>query len=132
MRPAGPVGFPIGVDLVEIRKARVFYETHKDHLRAFFTAGEIQKIRQSKKPHEKLAVYLAAKEAVFKALRARRAGFLGFRNIGVVEKRKKLSFRLGENLGRAVYPSSYNLSILKKKEYVVVRCAGISSKNLTS
>ena len=61
MKPEGPVGFPIGVDLVELQKAKAFYETHKGHLRAFFTAGEIRKIRQSQKPHEKLALYLAAK-----------------------------------------------------------------------
>jgi len=57
----------LGIDLVEIKKAKSFYDRHKENLGSFFTAREVLEIKQSKKPHVQMALCLAAKEALFKA-----------------------------------------------------------------
>lgn len=92
----------LGVDLVEIKKAKSFYERHKENLSSFFTAREILEIKESKKPHVELALCLAAKEAVFKARGAvkTRVGMLRFRR---------------SRLGR----KTFQLSFIKKKDYVI-------------
>ena len=49
----------LGVDLIELKKAKTFYLAHRKRLPAF--------IRRSRRPVEALAFYLAKKEAVLKA-----------------------------------------------------------------
>ena len=117
--------FPLGVDLVDTRKAKSFYQTHKDDLDSFFSLEEISKIKKSPKPHKRLAIYLAAKEAVYKALFGTKVGMLGFRNILISQNRNRLSFQLDRSLGRRhLSGQSLKLSIVEKKKYVVVQCGG--------
>jgi phosphopantetheine--protein transferase-like protein len=97
----------LGVDLVEIRKAKSFYQTHRERLNSFFSPKEVRQIRAAGKPHEKLALILAQKEAVFKARKKRARGFLDF--AWVSEKDKK----------------AFRFSFMKTKDYVVARCVGI-------
>ena len=114
-----PRSFSLGVDLIEFRKAKVFYTNHKDNLKSFFTRPEISAIRRSKKPHEKIAVILAAKEAAYKAADTRDAGVLNFRDVSVNQhknKRKGLLAKFGSRI--------FRLSVFKEKEYVVVGCRG--------
>ena len=59
------------------------------------------------RPHERLAVLLAAKEAVFKTLRHPWMGIEGFRKISVKPLKKGLK-----------------ISFIKNKKYVVALCAG--------
>ena len=98
----------LGVDLIEIKKAKSFYESHKDNLASFFSRREIAEIHKDKKSHEKLAVLLAAKESVFKALGPRPAGLLGFSNISVSKRNLK---KLG-----------LELSVVKRHGLIVVEC----------
>ena len=116
MKSKSPLCFSLGVDLVEVKKAKSFYESHKGNLDFFFTKREILKITESRKPYEKLALYLAAKEAVFKALKNSQVGMLSFRNIGITEKKQ----------GGLSFKKNFQLSFSKWKKYVVVKCAGTS------
>ncbi len=63
--------FSLGVDLVELKRAKAFYLAHRDRLPAF--------IRESKRPVEALAFHLAKHEAVFKASKKSRLQFSYFR-----------------------------------------------------
>ena len=63
--------FSLGVDLVELKRAKAFYLAHRDRLPAF--------IRKSRKPVEALAFYLAKKEAMFKADKKSRLKFSYFK-----------------------------------------------------
>jgi len=119
---------PLGVDLIEIDRARSFYRAHKNNLHSFFSPKEISEIRRCRKPHEKLAVRLAAKEAVYKALEHRRAGLLNFRDISVSQtKENRLSVKIGKTLSTSnAGKLGLRLLFLKKKGYVVVQCHGKS------
>ena len=103
----------LGVDLIEIKKAEKFYREHKKSLKPFFSDKEVSYIRSSKKPHEALAVLLASKEAVFKALPQKKAGIAAFRNIEI-----KVGGR-----NRVFFPG-LKLQVFKEKEYVVVHALG--------
>lgn len=112
----------LGVDLVEIEKARGFYARHKKRLSTFFSAEEIRFIRRHGKTAEHLALVLAAKEAAFKAMPGRSwMGPEGFRGIRISPERgKKLSFRV---LGAS---PRLTLEAMTNSHYVTVTCAGIS------
>jgi phosphopantetheine--protein transferase-like protein len=111
----------VGVDLVEIEKARAFYSRHKKRLTSFFSAAEIRFIRRGKIV-ERLAILLAAKEAAFKAVPGRIwMGPEGFRSIRLSPERgKKLSFRIPGTSARLA------LEATTHPHYVTVTCAGIS------
>ena len=61
----------LGVDLVELKRAKAFYLAHRDRLPLF--------IRKSKRPVEALAFYLAKKEAIYKAQNRSRLRFSYFK-----------------------------------------------------
>jgi phosphopantetheine--protein transferase-like protein len=111
----------LGVDLVEIEKARGFYERHKNRLASFFSSKEIRYIRRGKTA-ERLAILLAAKEAAFKATPGSRwMGPEGFHGIRISPERgKKLSFRATGASARLTLKASVH------PHYVTVTCAGIS------
>ncbi len=70
MRPS----FPLGVDILEWKKAGEFYRLHRDRLTHWLTTDEKKFIAGKKKPHEAFAMIFAAKEAVSKALGIRVSG----------------------------------------------------------
>ena len=92
-----PSRLSLGVDLVEIKKAKKFYQTHRHHLVSFFSKTEVSSIRRSKKPYERLALLLAAKEAVFKSLDLPWMGPGGFRKIVCEQKKLHLSYLVTKN-----------------------------------
>ena len=111
----------MGIDLIEIKKAKRLYRAHKKRLGSFFSLKEITYIEKSAKPHENLAVLLASKEAVFKAMSRFGTGLAVFRNIEMVPGKKEgFSLRLRKTFKNA----HFNFSILKNRKYVVVQCAG--------
>ena len=112
----------LGIDLIEIKKARRLYRDHKGSLGSFFSPREISYIRTGQRPHENLAVLLASKEAVFKAIPRLGTGVAAFRNIEMIpQKENRFSIRLRETAKKV----AVKFSILRDKKYVVVQCAGI-------
>ena len=100
----------LGVDLVEYKKAKIFYTEHRNRLKNYFDKSELSFIQKSLKPYEALALLLAAKEAVFKSGDLAWMGPEGFRKIRIISrKNQRLSF----------HPS---LSFLKSKDYVIAEC----------
>lgn len=59
---------PLGVDILEWKKARAFYRTHSARLNEWLNADERRFVENKNKPHEAFAMVFAAKEAAFKAL----------------------------------------------------------------
>lgn len=108
--PKGPRP-SLGVDLVEMKRARDFYRAHKTRLPEFFSAPELSYVRASRRPYERVAALLAAKEAAFKASGRAWMGISGFRSIRLSVKRGRLWWR-----GRA-------LGIFSNRDFVVA-CAG--------
>ncbi|MBI2095219.1 MAG: 4'-phosphopantetheinyl transferase superfamily protein [Candidatus Omnitrophica bacterium] len=114
----------LGIDLVEIKKARVFYRNHKKRLRSFFSPEEAEYIRRGEDPPVNLARVLAAKEAVFKAVRRPAMGPALFDRIRVVPQRRGIfGCRVREGRSR---PKTLEISFVRGERYVVARCVGIS------
>ena len=114
--------FPLGIDLIEIKKAKQIYKDHKDRLSSFFSLKEITYIEKSQRPYENFAVLLASKEAVFKAISRFGTGLTAFRSVEMIpQKENKFSLKLKETSRK----TDFKFSILRNKKYVVVRCAGI-------
>ncbi len=103
----------IGVDLVEIKKAQSFLRVHTKRLHRFLTPTECKAVARSRRPSEKLAILLAAKEAIFKAGRRVWMGPSLFRDIRADDDR-------------------FELKIVKTKEFVVVSCHRKKSNALGS
>jgi phosphopantetheine--protein transferase-like protein len=106
--------FPgLGIDLVEIKKAKTFFKRHASRLDSFFTKSEMRFIFSESNRCENLALLLAAKEAVFKTKGAAWMGPRGFKTIKIATKNGKLACR------------GLRLNAIKNKKYVIV-CAGTS------
>jgi phosphopantetheine--protein transferase-like protein len=123
------------VDLVEFKKARAFYQAHKDFLvksssakSGYFKKSEISKIMSSKRPHECLAVLFAAKEAVLKWLGAPSLGLQAFQEIEILwRKENEIFFRLKGALKKICsFTKPRPLFLIRRERFVVVvACAGI-------
>ncbi len=75
----------LGIDIVASERVRRMLETHDDRfLKRCFSEGEREFSMSRKDPVPYLAVRLAAKEATFKAIGARRGMGLGWRDFEVV------------------------------------------------
>jgi len=114
---------PLGIDLIEIKKAKSFYAANQRYLGSFFSDREIRYIRGGKRPYVKLAVLLAAKEAVFKAMRKDWMGTEGFRKINIVPAGcKNFTFRLKGDFSE-IFLNEAKLkgSFSENKDYVVAR-----------
>ena len=76
----------VGVDLVEVSRARSMLEGKGEHVyERLLTAAEAEYCRSRPDPAEHVAVRLAAKEAVYKALQGSEAARgIGWRDIEVV------------------------------------------------
>lgn len=85
----------IGVDLLEFKRVKSFYEAHRESLDSVLDAAEVDYVRQGgAKPAERLARVLAAKEAVYKALGGAAGGIAGFLDVRVVSRKNgKISFK---------------------------------------
>jgi holo-[acyl-carrier protein] synthase len=83
--PAGGVG-GVGVDLVEVVRVRAMLAEKGPHVfERLLTPGEAEYCRSKTDPAESVAVRLAAKEAVYKALQGSVAARgIGWRDIEVV------------------------------------------------
>ncbi len=114
----------MGVDLVEYKKARAFYGRHKNRLSSYFGKAEISMIEKGPRPHETLAMILAAKEAVFKSCGAPWMGTQGFREILIVARgSRQLSFRLRGNFKRSFTKRrTPALTFTKSRNYVIAKC----------
>jgi phosphopantetheinyl transferase (holo-ACP synthase) len=113
----------LGVDLMEFKRAREFYDNCRHGLDGFLGPGEIRFVRGSRKPWEALAVLLAAKEAVFKALDLSWMGLSGFKAIRILPAcgNKTMSFALSGHLRAQLSKNIPRRLFLKKhKTYVVV------------
>lgn len=120
--------FPLGVDLVELETAKSLYQLHSRRLKTLFSREEISYIQKDKKPHERLAILLAAKEAVFKALSPIWMGMSGFQDIQIFpQTHHQLAVRLKGSFRRLKRtPKNLEISLLKKhRNYVVVGCRGL-------
>ncbi len=115
----------VGVDLVELKRAKVFYRAHHSRLDAYFNEEEIAFVKRARRRgHERLAVLLAAKEAAFKASGQPWMGPEGFRSITVVPsaRTRMLACRTASPLP----VRRFSLTYLVRKHFVVARCAGTS------
>ena len=111
-----------GVDLIEIKKAKRLYKAHKNRLDSFFSLREIAYIKTSERPHENLAILLASKEAVFKAIPRLGTGLTAFRELEMIPKKKN---RFYVCFKETLKHANFKFFVLRNKKYVIVQCAGI-------
>ena len=105
---------PLGVDILERKKAHSFYRLHKDRLSQVLLPSELAQLKKVKNKPEALAEILAAKEAVFKALGGSWMGLSGFKKIRLSVDKTSGVLRSGR----------LRIHLHKSKDYVVA-CAGI-------
>ena len=113
---------PLGVDILERKKAGAFYRRHHGKLGELFSRGEMDFLKGSKDPQEAFAVIFAAKEAVFKALGVSWMGISGFKKIQIFPK-KDFTVRLKRRfikhpLGRI----HLRVSFQKNTHHVIAIC----------
>ena len=117
--------YPIGVDILEWKKAGGFYREHSSRLDALLHPQELTFVQRSRKPAQAFAQVFSAKEAVFKALGASWMGVSGFKEVEIFPK-KDFSFRLKgalkKNFTRKV---PLKISFQKNRRCIVALCAGI-------
>ena len=114
--------FPLGVDILEWKKAAAFYGNHRDRLGALFHPNELAFVRHSAKPKKAFALVFSAKEAVFKALGGSFMGISGFRDIQLFPK-KNFSFKLKGRLKKnSLLGPSLKVSFKKTRRHVVATC----------
>lgn len=106
---------------MELGKAKTFYETHRDRLSQFLTTSERNYVQGSFHPHVTLALFLAAKEAAFKAVRPAWAGVMPFRDIEVIpRKNRPFALRFRGQMKQAVpFRTSLELLFSQEKDHVV-------------
>ena len=115
---------PIGIDILEWKKAGGFYHEHRLQLGALLHPQELAFVQGSRKPPQAFAQVFSAKEAVFKALGASWMGVSGFREVEIFPK-KNFSFRLKGALKKN-FTKKVPLKIFFKKNRrcIVALCAG--------
>jgi phosphopantetheine--protein transferase-like protein len=104
-----------GVDIVEWKKAKAFYETHHEKLGSFLSPEERRFVEKKHKPYEGLAMIFAAKGAVFKTLGLSWMGPEGFRRIQVRPVSSKKFYFLPTKGQKLVV-------LFKKSRHHVVAC----------
>ena len=115
--------WPLGVDMLEWKKAKAFYETHRDSLGRFLCPTEASFVLTSRKPYESLAMILSAKEAVFKALGISWMGLSGFQKIRILPANGPFSFRLKGNFKKKISRKvPLEISFVKSRHHVVATC----------
>ena len=109
---------PLGVDLIEIQRAKLFYKNHRKNLKSILNQEETEYLESGNR-HERLAVLLASKEAVFKAIDGSRSGINTFQDIQIFPN-NKFSFAVRKRISQKI--TGLKLSVLKNKRFVIVRC----------
>ena len=115
--------WPLGVDMLEWKKAKAFYKAHRKELADFLFPTEAVYVESSRKPYESFAMILSAKEAVFKALGVSWMGISGFGHIQILPGKNKYYFRLKGNLRKKISRKTpMEVSFTKSRHHVVATC----------
>ena len=115
--------WPLGVDMLEWKKAKAFYDAHREKLARFLCPTEMVFVRTSRKPYKSLAMILSAKEAVFKTLGISWMGLSGFRCIQILPGKSRFSFRLKGDLQKKLSRKTLlEISFAKSRRHVVATC----------
>lgn len=113
----------LGVDLVELSRAKAFYRAHASRLGAYFAEEELAFLRRARRRrHERLAILLAAKEAAFKATGGVWMGPHGFRSIRL--RPASRPHTLICRLEGSEPPRHFTLTYSTYPHFVLARCAG--------
>ena len=108
----------LGIDLVELKKARRFYFAHRSRLEHCLAPEEAAFVRRSRRRAEALARVLAGKEAVLKALPpASQTGPQTLRGIRMIPGKTRWSFRVPGKSPISLKRS--RLSFFSNKRYVI-------------
>lgn len=107
---------PLGVDLIEIKKAKEFYETHGGRLADLLTENELRFLKKSKKRYDHFAMLLSGKEAVYKALGGPKSRVASFEKIPLsVDSKRQLFFKPKSR-------KKIKLEFIKTKNFIIASC----------
>jgi phosphopantetheine--protein transferase-like protein len=105
---------PLGVDILEWKKARSFYETHRLRLSEWLTDAERKFVEEKKHPHQAFAVVFAAKEAAYKAIGKNGLGPDAIRRVSLVPRSLR-KFSVAKN-------PSLEVTVRHHRRHVVAFC----------
>jgi phosphopantetheine--protein transferase-like protein len=112
----------IGIDILEIKRARFLYKTYQKKLKRYLSQEELSYIRSSRNKVEAFAAILALKEAVFKALNMPWFGLQGWRKIALkVEGTGELGIRFSHDLKKDSKIGKIWINVCFTKDFVLVR-----------
>ena len=111
---------PLGVDILEWKKAGAFFRSHEGKLGEILSPHEIAFIRSSPDHPRAFAMIFSAKEAAFKALGAPFLGLSGFRDIRVSPK-KDFSVRFSGPFKKKS-AKDLRVSFKKTRHHVIATC----------
>jgi phosphopantetheine--protein transferase-like protein len=124
MALAGSMQARLGVDLIELKRAKLFYHRHKSRLASLLTEKEISYVGNRSNAYRKLAEVLAVKEAAFKTLGRALTGPAAFASLSVLPPAKGRPYFGVEK--KKSKKNALKIRLIKKnKKFVVAQCVGI-------
>ncbi len=112
----------IGIDIVEVSRAKGLYEAYGQKLCRFLSPQEMVFIHSSQNSSKALAILMAIKEAVFKALEISWFGLTGWKKIQVHSQGKAFKVRLSGNLKEYVLKEDMMwINVASTKKFVLAR-----------
>lgn len=105
----------LGVDLLELKKARHFYKRHENRLAGLFSADEMKFMGDGKLAYKRCAMLLAGKEAVYKAIGGVRSAVEGFEKISLSQCGGQLFYK-HKNKKRLT------LDFISTKNFIIASC----------
>lgn len=110
------MNIPFGVDILELAKARDFYNRHKSRLSDIFSEEEKCFIEKGTLPYKRCAMILSGKEAVYKAIGASRSKISSFEKVRLrFDKKKELFYQPKPN-------QKLKLEFITTKNFVIASC----------
>ncbi|MBI1884401.1 MAG: 4'-phosphopantetheinyl transferase superfamily protein [Chlamydiae bacterium] len=118
----------IGIDIIDMSRAKSIYETYESRLSRYLSPGELHYIRRSRSRPRALGEILALKEAVFKALEIPWFGLAGWKKIALKAQGKgRFAACLQGSLARSSSGKKIFLNVAATPEFILARAMLVSS-----
>lgn len=106
----------LGIDLIEIKKAKAFYNKHKNRLSSILSSEEARFVQKGPRPHENCAMVLAGKEAAYKALGGLKSNLADFQDVSLSVYKNKF-------LVKTKSKKKLEIDFIKTNHFIIASCS---------
>lgn len=106
----------LGIDLIEIKRAKAFYNKHKNRLTSVLNMDEARFIKKGPKPYENCAMILAGKEAAYKALGGLKSNLANFQDVNLTVRQNKF-------LVKTKSKKKLEIDFIKTNHFIIASCS---------